>query len=97
MTRMGVMAERRGWQLVFVGNNLRASNSRIVGLVEDLELARFGVCPVRVGRWVSLQDSSEQGLGICEYAPDSRAAAEVQALWDWLSGQVNLGKQRRVI
>ena len=90
MTRMGWLAQSRGWQLVFVPNNLRPSRARQDGLVEDLESGAFSVTPMRIGRWVALQDSSEMGLGVCEYEPDSQAAAEITALWVWLADQINL-------
>ena len=90
MTRMGWMAKSRNWRLVFVPNNLRPSRARQDGLVEDLESGEFSVAPVRIGRWVSLQDSSEMGVGVCEYEPESQAAAEIRTLWTWLAGQINL-------
>ena len=90
MTRMGRLAQSRGWRLVFVPNNLRPSRARQNGLVEDLESGSFSVAPVRISRWVSLQDSSEMGLGVCEYEPESQAADEIRALWRWLAGQINL-------
>jgi chromosome partitioning protein len=90
MTRMGWLAQSRGWQLVFVPNNLRPSRARQNGLVEDLESGSFSVAPVRISRWVSLQDSSEMGLSVCEYEPESQAAAEIRALWDWVASQINL-------
>ena len=90
MTRMGWLAESRGWQLVFIPNNLRPSRARQDGLVEDLESGGFSVTPMRVGRWVALQDSSEMGLGICEYEPESQAADEVGALWLWIAERINL-------
>ena len=90
MTRMGWLAQSRGWQLVFVPNNLRPSRARQDGLVTDLESGAFSVAPVRIARWVSLQDSSEMGLGVCEYEPESQAAAEIKALWAWLVRAINL-------
>ena len=90
MTRMGWLAESRGWQLVFIPNNLRPSRVRQDGLVEDLESGGFSVTPMRIGRWVALQDSSEMGLGICEYEPASQAADEVGALWLWIADRINL-------
>ena len=90
MTRMGWLAQSRGWHLVFVPNNLRPSRVRQIGLVEDLESGSFLVAPVRVGRWVSLQDPSEMGLGVCEYEPESQASDEIRALWAWLEEQINL-------
>ena len=90
MTRMGWLAQSRGWQLAFVPNNLRPSRARQDDLVEDLESGSFAVTPLRVGRWVALQDSSEMGLGVCEYEPDSQAASEIGALWLWIAERINL-------
>ena len=90
MTRMGWLAQSRGWQLVFVPNNLRPSRTRQDDLVEDLESGSFAVSPMRISRWVALQDSSELGLGVCEYEPNSQAANEVDSLWRWVAKQINL-------
>lgn len=93
MTRMGWMAQDRNWDLVFVANNLRPSRNRLNGLIEDLQSADFEVCPVRIGRWVGLQDSSEMGMGICELEPDSQAAREIEQLWAWLADRIGLNKR----
>ena len=93
MTRMGYLAKNRGWKLVFVPNNLRPSRARKDGLVEDLESGAFIVTPMRISRWVSLQDSSEMGLGVCEYEPESQAAAEVNELWAWVCAQLDLNQR----
>ena len=89
MTRMGWLAQSRGWHLVFVPNNLRPSRARQSGLVDDLESGSFSVAPVRIGRWVSLQDSSEMGLGVCEY--DQRVRQQMR------SGHCGPGSQDKSI
>jgi chromosome partitioning protein len=93
MTPMGGLAQNRGWDFVFVPNNLRTSRARQDGLVTDLESGGYQVAPVRIGRWVALQDSAELGLGVCEYEPAGPAAAQIQSLWDWLAARVNLPRR----
>ena len=90
MTRMGGLAQSRSWQLAFVPNNLRPSRLRQNDLVEDLESGSFTVTPMRISRWVALQDSSEMGLSVCEYEPDSHAAHEIDEFWLWIAERINL-------
>ena len=90
MTRMGWMAQDRNWDLVFLPNNPRPSRTRLSGLIEDLESADFQVAPIRIGRWVALQDSSELGMGICEYEPEGQAARDIKELWAWLASRLEL-------
>ena len=43
------------------------------------------VCPVRIGQRVALVDATNAGRGVLESAPRSRAAGEMQTLYDWLA------------
>jgi chromosome partitioning protein len=41
---------------------------------------------------VDFQDAMAAGLGVTEYAPDCRAAREIEALWGWIRMQLDVGK-----
>jgi chromosome partitioning protein len=41
-----------------------------------------------IGLRVDYQDAYASGTGVTERAPDSKAAAEIRALWDWVNQQV---------
>ena len=42
------------------------------------------VSPVRIVARASYQDAHGAGLGVLEYEPEGKAAAEVRMLWDWI-------------
>ena len=56
------------------------------------ELASFGlpVCEVVMVSRVSHLDALQRGCGVCETAPRSLAAGEVNALWQWLAARLEL-------
>ena len=83
-TSLGFLGQRRSWPLYFVVNHVAVSSKRARSLLEDLFAGEFQICPVMVSRWVLFHESSEWGYGVCEYAPESRAAAQVVRLWSWL-------------
>ena len=70
--------------LVFVPNGIAPGRARLAELRETLEGRGGRVCPVALRRLVAHMDALRSGLGVCEYAPGSAAAAEVEALWQWL-------------
>jgi len=41
----------------------------------------FPVCPVTVGQRIDFVKAAEHGMGVLEFAPNSKAAEEIQALW----------------
>lgn len=42
------------------------------------------VCPVRVVARTAYQDAHGAGLGVTEFDPDGKAAAEIAQLWTWI-------------
>jgi chromosome partitioning protein len=42
------------------------------------------VCPVRVVARTAYQDAQGAGLGVSEFEPDGKAAAEIEQLWNWI-------------
>lgn len=46
------------------------------------------VCPVRIVLRNVYQDAQGAGLGVTEYEPEGKAAAEVRELWDWMSKKI---------
>jgi len=48
-------------------------------------LAMLGiVCPIRVVARTAYQDAQGAGLGVSEFDPDGKAAAEIAQLWNWI-------------
>jgi chromosome partitioning protein len=54
------------------------------------------MAPVVLHRFKVHRDASTKGLTAQELEPDSTAAAEIRALWDWLSAQLQIGKSANV-
>jgi chromosome partitioning protein len=51
----------------------------------EVGLAMLGiVCPIRVVARTAYQDAQGAGLGVSEFDPDSKAAAEIAQLWNWI-------------
>jgi chromosome partitioning protein len=46
--------------------------------------------PVVMHRYVQHRDANPKGLTAQELDPESTAAAEIAALWDWLSAELQL-------
>jgi chromosome partitioning protein len=40
------------------------------------------------------QDALARGLGVSEFNPDGKAAAEMRQMWEWLKGELGGGSQR---
>ena len=57
------------------------------GRVREAEvgLAMLGiVCPVRIVARTAYQDAHGAGLGVLEFDPEGKAAAEIAQLWNWM-------------
>ena len=51
----------------------------------EVGLAMLGiVCPIRVVARTAYQDAQGAGLGVCEFDPEGKAAAEIGQLWTWI-------------
>lgn len=54
------------------------------------------VAPVTIVLRTAYQDALAAGLGVTEYEPDGKAAAEIRALWAWIAKKmekINYGKE----
>ena len=85
----------KGWNMALLPNNLSSSKTRTLQKLEVLQQMGVEVAPVGLIRRVSYWDASEVGLGVCEYAPRSPAAAEMQQLWDWIAKRLELPGDNR--
>ena len=81
--------------LVFVPNAVGPGRARLAELQETLGERGGRVSPVVVKRLVVHMDALRSGLGVCEYAPDSGAAADVDALWQWTVVEVERRREER--
>ena len=59
-------------------------------MIRVLDRIEAKVAPVRLKRRVTYVDASTIGLGVCEYEPNSQAAAEMNELWEWTRRTVQL-------
>lgn len=80
----------RGWKQVVVLNNLSSGKRRIDDLRGMLNMMEVPVAPVNLIRRVDYWDSGMQGLGVCELSPRGAACREMQMLWDWLVGELEI-------
>ena len=85
----------KGWNMALLPNNLSSSKTRTLQKLEVLQQMGVEIAPVGLIRRVSYWDASEVGLGVCEYAPRSPAAAEMQQLWDWIAKSLQLPGETR--
>lgn len=76
--------------LVFVLNNFPPGRSRLEMVKEELAGRGGEVCPVGVRHRVAHMDTFDNGLGVCERLSGSAAAQDIEALWDWVSGRLEL-------
>ena len=76
--------------VVFLPNNVPQWQSRQNELLSELSELEVEVCPVMVQRRVAHMDSLRAGMGVCEAFPNSVAASEINALWEWVCLRVGL-------
>jgi chromosome partitioning protein len=84
---------RMGRRVAFVLNQCppMAKNSRSIEAAAGLRMLGVLADPLMSAR-ADFQDSIAAGLGVTEYAPDSKAAAEAAAFWDWIKKELR-GKE----
>ena len=91
--RIAFLAKR---QAAFILNQCPTaySSTRTTGCAEGL--TRLGVLaePMVCAR-MDFQDAIGAGLGVTEYAPESRAAQEIRALWSWIRVRLENVKSKR--
>ena len=90
LTEMGHLAVDRNWPFVFVPNMLPRSPSLRLELLETLGNEGFKVAPVQIGYWLGIPDSAQYGQSVCERQPKSKAAQEIDQLWQWLADRTKL-------
>ena len=76
--------------VVFLPNNVPQWHSRQNEMLAELAALDVEVCPVMVQRRVAHLDALRAGMGVCEAFPNSLAAGEINALWDWVCGRVGI-------
>ena len=81
---------QNGWNMALLLNNLPPGKKRRDQLVASLTGLGVEMVPAGLVRRVAYWDAALAGMGICEFAPRSRAASEMQELWDWLGWRLEL-------
>ena len=82
--------QTKEWPSWVVPYNLPMGHKRTDQMVAVMERLNAKVAPVRLRRRITYVDASTLGLGVCEYAPDSPAAQEMEELWSWTSEELDL-------
>ena len=54
------------------------------------ETVKLPMVPAVIHRFKVHRDASREGVTACELEPDGKAAAELEALWDWVSAELQL-------
>ena len=81
---------QNGWNMALLLNNLPPGRKRREQLVDSLAGLGVEMVPAGLVRRVSYWDAALAGMGVCEFAPRSRAASEMQELWNWLGRRLEL-------
>ena len=80
------------WDAVVVLNNLPSGAGRKSQLIDSMEQVGIEVAPASLVRRLSYWDASTVGLSVCEYAPRSSAAVEMESLWQWVGQRLDLNR-----
>lgn len=73
--------------------NSRSEEEAARGVFEALELR---MAPSVLHRYKVHRDAARMGLSAQEIEPDSKAAAEIAALWDWICAELHISTSARV-
>src|SRR6266851_5322572 len=76
--------KRLGKPAAFVLTQTPPRGSRIVEADKGLGMLAM-VAPVRIVQRSAYQDAQGLGLGVTEYEPEGKAAAEIKELWSWIT------------
>lgn len=91
LPRTARLARTTGKRAVVIGNfvqpNSRAEEEAIRGVAEAQGLT---TAPVSLHRYNVHREASLRGQAAQELQPDSKAAAEINALWDWLCAELQM-------
>ena len=79
-----------GWNMALLLNNLPPGGKRRDQLIASLTGLGVELVPGGLVRRVSYWDAALVGMGVCEFAPRSRAALEMQELWNWIGRRLQL-------
>jgi chromosome partitioning protein len=75
--------KRLGKPAAFVLTQTPPRGSRIIEADKGLGMLGM-VAPVRIVQRSAYQDAQGMGLGVTEYEPDGKAAADIKELWSWI-------------
>ena len=82
------VSSRIAGAVVFVLAQVPSRGERRAQLAEDALSALGPVAPVRMGMRNAYADALALGMGVTEFEPRGKAAAEVRDLWAWIAGQM---------
>ena len=70
--------------VVFLASMMAPGQLRRRQLLSEVAAMGIEICPVMIQRRMAQVDAIREGLGVCEAFPVSKAAQEVNDLWDWV-------------
>ena len=76
--------KRLGKRSAFVLNQTPPRGYRIREAAQGLSMLGM-VAPVHIVSRNAYQDAQGMGLGVIEFEPDGKAAAEIRELWQWIA------------
>ena len=79
--------KRLGKRSAFVLNQTPPRGYRIREAAQGLSMLGM-VAPVHIVSRNAYQDAQGMGLGVIEFEPDGKAAAEIRELWQWIAKEV---------
>ena len=79
--------KRLGKRSAFVLNQTPPRGYRIREAAQGLSMLGL-VAPVHIVSRNAYQDAQGMGLGVIEFEPDGKAAAEIRELWQWIAKEV---------
>ena len=82
---------------VFVPSLAPVIQRRREMMLKAVEGRGFTVCDAVVANRVAHHDAMELGQGVCEFAPNSLAAQEINHLWEWLAEKLQLSATKEEI
>ena len=88
MEDTAAIAELAGTRAIVVLNGTPPHEPRIEDASQAIAASGLAVAPARLGNRVAFQDAAAAGAGVLEHQPAGKAAAEISALYDFITEQL---------
>jgi chromosome partitioning protein len=88
-------AQRAGTRAFVVLNAVPPNHPSGDEAAASLASNDIGVCPVRVHRRQAFSNAYTEAKSVTEWEPGGKAAAEIEALWSWVCGQIGIPNRQK--